>query len=116
MAEAKQSPKLKPLMPSLREKKRYIRFEMLSSEPIEQDDAFRAIWDSALALHGEAGLAKAGLWILPDKYDLKNQRGILRVAHHSVDDIKASLAMMTKIKKTPVIVQATKVSGMINKV
>lgn len=89
---------------------------MLSSERIQQDDAQRAIWDSALSLHGEAGLAKAGLWILPDKFDEKKQRGILRVAHHAVDDIKASLAMITRIKKTPVIVQATKVSGMINNV
>ncbi len=114
MAFAKPS-RLKPLLPSLKEKKRYLRFEILSSDPIKQEDAFRSIWNSVLSLHGEAGTAKAGLWIVPDKYDAQAQSGLLRVAHDAVDHVKAGLALITTIGTTPALVQVTRVSGMISK-
>ncbi len=114
MAFAKPS-RLKPILPSLREKKRYVRFEILSSDQIRQEDVFRSIWDAVLSLHGEAGAARAGLWIVQDKYDQKKQSGILRVAHDAVDQVRASLAMITTIGTTPAIVQVMRVSGMISK-
>ncbi len=114
MAYAKPS-RLKPLLPSLREKKRYLRFEILSSDPIKQEDAFRSIWDAVLSLYGEAGAARAGLWIVADKYDQKKQSGILRVAHDAVDQTKASLAMITAAGTTPAIAKVMRVSGMISK-
>lgn len=114
MAFAKPS-RLKPLLPSLKEKKRYLRFEILSPDPIKKEDVFCSIWDSVLSLYGEAGAARAGLWIVPDKYNEHAQSGILRVAHDMVDQIKASLAFITIIGATPAIVQVTRVSGMISK-
>lgn len=79
-------------------------------------DVFTSIWERALSLLGELGVAKAGIWVLEDKYDSKKQEGVLKVSHTGVDDIKASLALVTHIKTTPVIIQTTNVSGMIKKV
>jgi RNase P/RNase MRP subunit POP5 len=64
---------------------------------------------------GEMGAAKAGIWVLSDKYDTKTQKGIIRVSHKYVNDLKASLALIDKIDGNEVIIRSTKVSGILKK-
>jgi len=108
--------KLKPILPSLREKKRYLTFEILSKEKIEDFPAVSSsIWANSLSFMGELGAAKAGIWLLADKYDENKQRGIIKVSNKYVNELKTSLSLIKEINKKEVIVRSIMVSGMLNK-
>ena len=47
---------LKPLLPSLKEKKRYITFEVLSDKEISQEEAYRSIEHNGREYLGSLGL------------------------------------------------------------
>ena len=108
--------KLKPILPSLREKKRYLTFEIISKSKIKDfSGVSKAVWASLLSFMGEHGTAKAGAWVLSDKYNPATQRGIVKVNHKHVDQLKASLALIKDIDGNEAIVRSIIVSGMLNK-
>ncbi len=108
--------KIKPLLPSLRERKRYLAFEIISESPILDFKAVeRAIQDKSLEFLGILGCAEAGIMVLNDKYNPENQRGLIRVSHTSVDKLRASLMMIEKIEDKNVIVRSVGVSGILKK-
>lgn len=100
---------LKALLPSLRESKRYLAFELISKTKI---DDFKAVKDeikqSATSLFGEIGMAKVNMKFVKDN--------VIMVNHKFVDHMRAALAVVKTIKGVPVILRSVKVSGMINKV
>ena len=103
---------MRPLLPTLKERKRYLVFEIVSN-PIKFKIVSEAIWDGVLGYLGTKGTAQAGIWLLNDKYN--NNKGIIRIGHKYVDDVKASLALIKKIDNTDVIVKSLGVSGILNK-
>ena len=108
--------KLKPVLPSLREKKRYLVFEVISKEKINDiEPVSNAIWNSSLQFLGQLGTAKAGLMVLNNKWDSKLQRGIIKVSHKHVDAAKAALMFAGKIGNHEVIFRSLGVSGILNK-
>lgn len=108
--------KIKPMLPSLREKKRYLAFEIISRNRIHGFSAVnKAVWDSCLAFLGELGVSKAGIIVLGDKWSPDRQRGIIRVDRKYIDHTKVALALIKKIDGEKVIVRSVGVSGMINK-
>ena len=108
--------KLKPVLPSLRERKRYVTFEVLSEKSVSDGGAVaKAIWNSMLRFGGELGTSEAGLIVLIDQYKASSQRGIVRVAHTGVDKLKASFTFITSISGIPVTIRSVAVSGNINK-
>ena len=108
--------KLKPILPSLREKKRYLTFEIISKGKIKEfSTVSSSIWSNLLSFMGELGAAKAGIWLLADKYNEKTQRGIIKVSNKYVNELKASLSLIKEIDKKEVIVRSIIVSGMLNK-
>jgi len=108
--------KLKPLLPTLREKKRYLAFEVLSKDKIADfDTVSNAILHASAEFLGQLGVSKAGLLVLSDKWDKNLQRGIIRVSHNHVDNLKAALTMIGKINDNEAIVKSVGVSGILNK-
>ena len=108
--------KLKPILPSLREKKRYLVFEVISKEKISDADAVSsAILQSSLQFLGQRGTAKAGIVTLNNKWDAEKQRGIIKVSHKHVDDVKASLVFAKKIGSKDAIIRSLGVSGVLKK-
>lgn len=107
--------KLKPVMPSLREKKRYLAYEVLSNSKVDVNSVAKSLWNSALGFVGELGAAKMGLIVLTDNFNSSKQRGIVRVAHNMIDELKASLTLITNIDGRPATVRSITVSGNINK-
>ena len=105
--------KIKPLRPSLREKKRYLVFEFLSQKAIVAGDAYKAVSRAAKEFLGDFGLAGAGLIFIKDKY--KKNRGIVRVNHRFVDHIRASMAFINEVQGEPVIVRSVGASGILKK-
>lgn len=104
--------KQKALLPSLREKKRYLAFEVIS----ELDLGFKDIKDSIISglkeLFGLDGLAKAGLNFV----EYKENKGIIRTSTKGLDMLKASFCFVRKINKHDVVLRSLGVSGMLKKV
>lgn len=101
----------KTLPSSLREKKRYLAYEIISEEPVSFQDVVSAFWSSMLSLLGELGTAKANVWFVKDTWDGDRQRGVIRCRHTAVDDVRAAIATVEEIEDTRAIVQSLGVSG-----
>ena len=69
--------RLKRLLPSLKEKKRYIAFEVISEKPVNHKDTINAISDNYKKYFGLIGMEKSNFMALND---WKNQRGIVKTA------------------------------------
>jgi RNase P/RNase MRP subunit POP5 len=104
--------KLKPILPSLREKKRYVVYQILSDKRIESDPS-RLIADEAVKYLGIFDSAKAG--VMPIKYDARTQTGVLKVNHNYVDKLKAVLMLVKEINKQSMIIRTIGVSGILKK-
>ena len=103
----------KSLPPSLRGRRRYIAYQVISEEKILLQDLANSIWHSVLNFLGEHGSSKADMWIAKNIYDEKRQMGLIRCSHLSVEDIRASLALIERIGDTRVVVKVLGVSGTI---
>lgn len=104
--------KQKPLLPSLREKKRYIVFELSSEKNIPLDLAKDTINKEAESFLGKLTLAKAGLIFLDD---WKAQRGIIKINNKYEDHIKAVFTQINKIQNQNVLFKSVGISGILNK-
>lgn len=104
--------KQKPLLPSLREKKRYIVFELKSEKNIPMDQAKNAIKNEAELFLGKLTLAKSGLIFLDD---WKSQRGIIKINNKYEDHIKAVFTQINKIQNQNILFRSIGISGVLNK-
>ena len=100
--------KIKALMPSLREKKRYVAFEMMSHDDVSFQDAKNIIESSCLSYLGELSYGKSGIMFLADKY--RKNKGILRVEVKHLNDLKACLALAKDVQ-----MRSLGTSGILNK-
>jgi len=108
--------KIQPILPSLREKKRYLAFEIISKDKIiDFNKIEEAISTASLQLYGEVGTAKAGLLFLKNKYNPNLQRGLIRINNKEVDNIRAAITLVKKIDNKEVIVRSIGVSGILKK-
>lgn len=108
--------KIKPVLPSLREKKRYLAFEVISKKPVKEfSDISRVIWQSLLNFSGVLGASRAGIWLLSDKFNKDKQKGLIKVNHKHVDLLKAALCTIKQVNKVDVIVRSIGVSGILKK-
>lgn len=104
--------RVKAIKPSMREKKRYIAFEVLAEKPVSREQAMKEIKETMARFIGELGMAKAGVIFLPD-WD-KN-KGVFRVGNKYTDQAKAALALVKQINNNNVIIRSVGVSGILKK-
>ena len=108
--------KIKPLLPTLREKKRYLAYEVISKSKFnDAGHVNKAILNAANEFLGNLGMAKAGIIPINDKWNESTQRGILRVNNKHVDNLKASLIFVRNIDGKEVIVKSVGASGILRK-
>jgi ribonuclease P/MRP protein subunit POP5 len=110
----KMSSDLQTLPSSLREKHRYIVFELLSDEQHELGAVVDAVWETTLNLLGEKGVADANPWLLKDLFDVEQQRGAIRVNKDHVSVVRAALALITRINGVTTTVQVLGVTGTVD--
>lgn len=103
--------KQKLLLPSLREKKRYLVFEVISGDNLNFKDIKDSIVLAFKELFGLDGLAQAGL----DFIEYKQNKGIIRVTTNGLDKLKASFCFVRKVNKGEVILRSLGVSGILKK-
>ncbi len=103
--------KQKVLLPSLREKKRYLVFEVISEANLSFKDIKESIISGFKELFGLDGLAKAGL----DFVEYNENKGIIKTSTKGLDMLKASFCFLRKVNKNDVVLRSLGVSGMLKK-
>lgn len=103
--------KVKPLLPSLREKKRYVVYEVTSKRPVLMQDVAKKIAETYQRYFGIYGSAQAGIMAL----ESSGQRGILRISNKHVDRLKAIFPLIHKIEHQEILIQSVGVSGILKK-
>ena len=106
---------IKPLMPSLREKKRFLVFQVEAPEGITPDQVSNAVMDSFHNLFGVSGCAEAGLLMLTNKYQQKTQKGMIRVNHRNVDKLRTALCFVRQIGNERATIRSVGLSGILQK-
>ena len=103
--------RIKPLLPTLRERKRYLAFEVLSEKELQWAMIKKAIFDAMKEYVGIDGISDAGLLFVKNN----GNKGILRVSHTSLNKVRAALIFIKNIDSQKVIVKSIGASGMLNK-
>ena len=101
------------LLPSLKSKKRYVVFEIISTKVFLFGEVEEAVLAALQHFLGELGVAHASPLLIKEKY--KNNRFIIRVDHKYANECIAALMLIKKIKNTPVIVRSIITSGTLTK-
>jgi len=104
---------MKSLLPSLKEKKRYLFFKILTDGRVDKKLCADAIFRACVQTMGELGVARAGVLFLGETYN--NNVGVIRVNSKYVDEVKLSLAMIQEIAGKRASFDVTKVSGVLKK-
>ena len=103
-------------LPSSREKKRYIVIKVLSESTFDNPDLIKkAILDNCLKYIGIFGVEKTKLRVLVERFDLKQQKIILRTTLKTMNDVKEILGMIDTIENKKVEIKIIGVSGILKK-
>ena len=105
--------RLNILPPTLREKERYLIFEIMSKEEHELADVVNAIWSTSLQLFGEVGTSAFNIWIPSNLYDKARKKGIVKCNHASVEEVRMILASIAEIHAVKVAFSVLGVTGTI---
>ncbi len=93
----------------MREKRRYILFEVISEVKVDKRRLQNAIWDSFYSLYGDTGASRSRLWLVC--YD--SGIGLLKCSHRMVEEVRAALACIHSINGMRVAIRVIRVSGTI---
>ncbi|MEM4260041.1 MAG: Rpp14/Pop5 family protein [Candidatus Woesearchaeota archaeon] len=99
------------LLPSLKEKKRYLVYEVIMEKNIHNTD--KKISDYIDCWLGVVESSKASIIFIG--YSKENRRGIIKATNNYVDRIKLVLSLINKIDNINVIIRSIYVSGLLNK-
>ncbi|NMX21289.1 hypothetical protein C5S30_02390 [ANME-1 cluster archaeon GoMg4] len=109
------------LPPSLRERRRYLLFEVLCEREIDKRELLKEIWNSLYSLYGDVGASESKVWLIEyhKREDANSSSGggggvgILRCAHNKVEEVRASLACIHSINDARIGIRVIKISGTI---
>ncbi len=108
--------RLKAVLPSLRQKKRYLVVELISESKLTINNyVFSQLEHLFRNFLGDVGLANAGIIVFNDSYNPKTQRLLVKVSNKYLDKLRASLCFLTTVAGISVIARSVYASGMISK-
>jgi ribonuclease P/MRP protein subunit POP5 len=102
---------LKRLLPSLRVKKRYLAFELISEVPVSRSDLFKEVVSSASSLLGDVVTSECDIKML----GFEDRKGIIQCSHTKVKETRASLATLTRINGKRVTLHVLGTSGTVKR-
>jgi len=104
--------RIKGLMPSLKEKKRYMNIEII---PLDNNEFIgRPLFELTQMINKHLGIIDAaGAGLIP--LDLKNNHALIRVSAKYTDRIKTSLLFINELGSRKIILKTKKISGSVNK-
>jgi ribonuclease P/MRP protein subunit POP5 len=107
--------RIKPLLPTLKEKKRYLAFEVISDEKLNFNQISNQITYKSKEYLGILGSGKAGIQVLKESWDYKKQRGIIRVNNKWVHQLKSCFLFINKIDGKNTAIKSLGLSGILKK-
>ena len=102
----------KPLLPTLRTKKRYVVYEYISDKDISHNNIIKAVENSYKECFGMFGLGEAGFM---DTKIHNNNRGVLKINHKYLDKLRVSMTMIKNINDQKLVLHTIGVSGILKK-
>jgi len=103
---------LKPILPSLREKNRYVVFKVNSNEKLGFGEVKKGVENGCFKLMGQLNMARAGLRVM-DEWE--NNKGVIKVSNKYLDEVHAGLLFIQGINGKKAGVESVYVSGVLNK-
>ncbi|HLC71936.1 MAG TPA: Rpp14/Pop5 family protein [Candidatus Nanoarchaeia archaeon] len=103
------------LLPSLRQKKRYVVFEILSDRSFSFQEIKESIYDAMHQFLGSWGSAHASPMIITGRFNEQKQRLVMKVNNTAVDELKMALVLCTHIQHSPIIIRSLVTSGTLKK-
>lgn len=101
------------IIPSLRQKKRYILFSIVSDKTFSVSEIRSAVEDSIQSYFGILGKSKASPIFLSER--CQDNQFVLKINHQYVDEAKAAVILIKKIKNEPIIIRSIITSGSLKK-
>lgn len=95
------------MIPSLRERKRYLVYKVNSDKQFSNADIEAAVFSGIKDFLGVYGLARAGI--------IQAGKNVLRVNHTETDKVKTALSLISKINGERAIVNTVYLSGSLQK-
>ena len=103
--------KLKSLLPSLKEKKRYLVFELIAKNSVKNaHEELTKQLNSLLGIYDSSDAA-----IMPVLYNEKSNKGILKISNKSKDKVFGAMAFIKEINKETLIVKPIYLTGILDK-
>jgi ribonuclease P/MRP protein subunit POP5 len=96
-------------LPTLREKKRYLAFEVTSEKTINRQQLVNEILDSTASLFGDKGISE----INPKLMSYDGRFGIIRCAREKTQETRAALACINNVRRIRVSILILGISGTI---
>jgi len=109
------SKELNMLPPSIRQKKRYIKFKVRSEQEVKLGEVVDTVWDKCLNYLGTKETSDIDFWIIGNQFNEKNQDGIIKVNRDKLEEFRACLALIGSLGNKKGFIQVEKVSGSIKK-
>jgi ribonuclease P/MRP protein subunit POP5 len=103
------------LLPSLRQKKRYVVFEIISDNKFSVLDVYNGFQSAVKDYFGQLGLSKASPLFIKERFNIEKQRFVVKVNNKFVDELKSALTLNKSIKNKPVIIKSIITSGTLKK-
>ncbi|MFH1125513.1 MAG: Rpp14/Pop5 family protein [Candidatus Altiarchaeota archaeon] len=104
---------MKQLKPTLRERNRYVAFELTCNRRCTRDEVVKAIWNSVVGFLGQMKAGKMSLWVMD--WSDSRQSGILKVDHKSIKDLRVGITALSRVGESEASVNVLGVSGTLKK-
>jgi RNase P/RNase MRP subunit POP5 len=102
---------MKPLMPSLRENNRYVKFHITAKKALNEKELEKILQEEFLTFLGQLEFAKSPFKLIK----LNGNKGLIKVNAKYLEKAKAMLTMIQKINNEQVDLKSLKTSGLLNK-
>lgn len=109
--------KLKILPPHLRNKKRYLAFEVRSESFLNREDVISMVWNAVGEMYGACGASRFDLWVVkvwhckrPGQNVIK---GILRCNRDEIDSLQSVIPIINRFKGKRIVFHTLGASGTI---
>ena len=100
---------MRRLIPTLRNKKRYVAFELVTECNPELGEVKKSLWESMLRLFGEIGSAKIDAHFVDEQ--CKGRRGVVRCAHTGTDGLLSSFAFVSAVSGKKAVLRSLGISS-----
>ncbi len=107
--------RLKAILPSLKEKKRYLVYEIESEPKLSFSECSKALAYAYFSFMGNLGVAEAGIMNLKEMFDYGLQRGIIRAKNNSLDKLRASFCLLGSYGGKRISIRSVAASGSLKK-